>query len=116
VLAHGDPHPGNALQVPGGGPRRFKFVDPDGLLIERAYDLGVLMREWTPELLAGDPYALGMWRCRRLAELTGVDAEAIWQWGFMEITSSGLLCTRLGWEDGREMLAAAEAWAAGLPE
>ncbi|QRK10100.1 phosphotransferase [Archangium violaceum] len=116
VLAHGDSHPWNALQVPGGGSRRFKFVDPDGLIIERAYDLGILMREWTSELLAGDPLALGTRRCRRLAELTGVDAEAIWQWGFIERTSTGLLCARFGWEEAREMLAVAEAWAMGMAE
>ncbi len=116
VLAHGDAHPWNALRVPGGGPRHFKFVDPDGLIIERAYDLAILMREWTSELLAGDPLALGARRCRRLAQLTGVDAQAIWQWGFMECTSTGLLCTRLGWEEARELLTVAEAWAMGLPE
>jgi hypothetical protein len=32
---------------------------PDGLCIERAYDLGIPMREWGAELLAGDPVALG---------------------------------------------------------
>lgn len=51
VLVHGDVHRWNALQAPGG----FKLVDPDGLLAEPEYDLGVLMREDPVELLAGDP-------------------------------------------------------------
>jgi hypothetical protein len=34
----------------------------------------------------------------------------------MERTSTGLLCTRLGWEEAREMLVIAEAWSVGLPE
>jgi len=116
VLAHGDAHPWNALLVPGGGPaRRFKLVDPDGLWIERAYDLGILMREWTPELLAGDPVALGVARCRMLAGLAGVEAGPIWQWGFIERTSTALLCLKVGLAGGREMLAVAEQWARAAP-
>src|SRR5215475_13344365 len=115
VLAHGDPHGWNTLVVPGDGPQRFKFVDPDGLFIERAYDLGVLMREWGPELLAGDPLALGRRRCELLAELTGVAPEPIWQWGFIERTSSGLLLRELGLDDpAREFLSIAEAWTASV--
>jgi streptomycin 6-kinase len=110
VLGHGDAHAWNTLRVPGGGDR-FKFIDPDGLFIEKAYDLGVLLREWTSELLAGDPVALGQARRDRLVALTGADPEAVWQWGMMECTSSALVCLRIGLEGGRELLAVAEAWA-----
>lgn len=113
VLGHGDAHAWNTLKVPGGGAHRFKFIDPDGLFIEKAYDLGVLMREWTPELLAGDPVALGRARRDRMAALTGADPDAIWQWGLLECTSSGLLCLQVGLEGGREMLEVADAWAKG---
>ena len=112
VLAHGDAHAWNTLLVPGAEPSRFKFVDPDGLYIERAYDLGILMREWGAELLAGDPMRLGWRRCHRLARLTGVEPLPIWQWGFIERVSSGLLLLKLGCEGlAREFLAVAEAWA-----
>ncbi len=110
VLGHGDAHAWNTLQVPGGA-NRFKFIDPDGLFIEKAYDLGVLLREWTSELLAGDPVALGRARRDRLVALTGADPDAVWQWGMMECTSSGLLCLHLGLEGGRELMEVAEAWA-----
>jgi streptomycin 6-kinase len=110
VLVHGDCHPWNALRVPGSSPPRFKFVDPDGLFAEPAYDLGILMREWTEELLAGDPAARGRDRCRRLSELTGVAPEPIWQWGFLERVSTGLLSLRIGLDGGQDMLAVAEAW------
>jgi streptomycin 6-kinase len=111
VLAHGDAHAWNTLVVPGDGPRRFKFIDPDGLFIERAYDLGISMREWGAELLAGDPVALGRRRCRQLARLTGVAPEPIWQWGFIERTSSGLLLLKLGLDRlAQEFLAVADAW------
>ena len=112
VLAHGDAHAWNTLLVPGSDPPRFKLVDPDGLLIERAYDLGILMREWGAELLAGDPVLLGRRRCQRPAELTGVAPGPIWQWGLIERVSSGLLLLQLGCHDlARELLAVAEAWA-----
>lgn len=108
VLAHGDAHAWNALQAQDGG---FKFVDPDGLFIEPAYDLGIPMREWSGELLAGDPRELGRQRIAMLAERTGLAPEPIWQWGFIERVSTGLLCVKLGLDGGEEMLAVAEAWA-----
>lgn len=113
ILGHGDGHAWNTLAVPESEPRRFKFVDPDGLFIERAYDLGNIMREWGAELLAGDPVAIGRARCRRLADLMGVDDQAIWQWGLIERTSSGLMLAKLGMKDeAREFIAIANAWAA----
>jgi streptomycin 6-kinase len=112
ILAHGDAHAWNTLVAPGDGPMCFKFVDPDGLFIERAYDLGILMREWGAELLAGDPLVLGRRRCHQLARLTGVEPERIWQWGFIERTSSGLLLLKLGLNQlAHEFLAVADAWA-----
>lgn len=110
VLAHGDAHAANALQTPDGA--GFKFIDPDGLFIEPAYDLGVIMREWPETLLQGDPLAAGRARCERLADRTGVAAEAVWRWGFLETVSTGLLCCKLDMYDWREMFLVAEAWAA----
>lgn len=115
VLAHGDAHCWNALLVPGSSPPRFRFVDPDGLFAERAYDLGISMREWAEDLLAGDPAARGLQRCRHLANLTGVEPRPIWEWGFVELVSSGLLCVHVGLEGAREMLAVADAWADQSP-
>jgi streptomycin 6-kinase len=113
VLAHGDAHPWNALTVPGSNTQSFKLIDPDGLRIEPAYDLGILMREWTDELLAGDALQLGRQRCDQLAARTGVAAEPIWQWGFIERVSTGLLCLHVGLPGGQSMLAVAECWAEG---
>jgi streptomycin 6-kinase len=111
VLGHGDAHAANTLAVPGER-GRFKFIDPDGLFIERAYDLAIPMREWGAELLDGDPAALGRRRCEQLAHLTGVEAEPIWQWGFIERVSTGLLLHQLGQGDeAREFLTVADAWA-----
>jgi streptomycin 6-kinase len=117
VLVHGDAHAANTLLAsrPPGAPEgaRFRFVDPDGLFAERACDLAVPMREWSRELLEGDTARLGRERCAHLSELTGVDARSIWEWGFIERVSSGLLALRVDREPlGREMLAVAEIFAA----
>jgi streptomycin 6-kinase len=105
VLVHGDVHQWNALRSIDG----FKLVDPDGLLAEPEYDLGVLMREDPVELMAGDPYDRAHW----LAARTGLDATAIWEWGVVERVSTGLLGTRIGMQPvAREMLAAADRIAA----
>jgi len=105
VLVHGDVHQWNALRAP----RGFKLVDPDGLVADPAYDLGVLMREDPLELLESGPMA----RAEMLAERTGCDVTAIWEWGVVERVSTGLVCTQVGLQPlGREMLGAADALSA----
>ena len=102
VLVHGDVHQWNALQASDG---RFKLVDPDGLLAEPEYDLGIIMREDPVELMEGDPMA----RARRLAARTGLDAQAIWEWGVVERMSTGLLAAKVGLQPvAGQMLRAAE--------
>ena len=109
VLLHGDAHDHNALQTLDGV--GFKFVDPDPLFGERAYDLAISLRSWTNELLAGDPVRLGLDRCTQLADLMGEPASAIWKWGFLERVSTGHFLMVLGrFEEGRQMLAVAETW------
>ena len=101
VLVHGDVHQWNTLEAGGA----FKVVDPDGLLAEAEYDMGVLMREDPRELLEGDPYDRSLW----LAARTKLDARAIWEWGVVERVSTGLLCTKVGLQPiGRDMLAVAD--------
>jgi streptomycin 6-kinase len=101
VLVHGDLHQWNTLEANGG----FKLVDPDGLLAEAEYDMGILMREDPLELLDGDPHERARW----LAARTNLDATAIWEWGVVERVSTGLLCTKVGLEPvGRDMLRAAD--------
>jgi len=85
VLVHGDVHEWNALAAEDG----FKLVDPDGLLAQPEYDLGIIMRE---DPLEGDLHERARW----LAHETGLDEEAIWEWGVVERVSTGLLGTRVG--------------------
>jgi streptomycin 6-kinase len=108
VLVHGDAHAHNTLLS---DPQTllYKFIDPDGLFAEKACDLAVPMRDWSHELLAGDALRLCRERCELLAELTHVDARAIWQWGFIERVSTGLVLLEIGMKtEGVEMLAVAD--------
>ena len=101
VLVHGDVHQWNALRAGDG----FRLVDPDGLWAEPEYDLGVLMREDPAELTAGDPWD----RARLLAQRTGTDPVAIWEWGVAERVATGLTLTAVGLQPvAAEMLAAAD--------
>lgn len=84
---------GNALRMSTprpGAESGFVFVDPVGFLAEPAYDLGVMLRDWCPQLLVGDAPALARGYCRLFAAETDVDETAIWEWGFLERVSTGL--------------------------
>jgi streptomycin 6-kinase len=103
VVVHGDPHPANLLHVPEpreGAESGYVFVDPDGFLADPAYDLGVVLRDWCPELLAAaDPVRTARRYCHLLAKGAGVDETAIWEWGFLERVSSALHILELGADD-----------------
>jgi streptomycin 6-kinase len=93
VVVHGDPHPGNLLAVRKprpGADSGYVFVDPDGFVADRAYDLGVALRGWSERLLGPDARRVAEGFCGTLSERTGVDATRIWEWGFLERVSSGL--------------------------
>ena len=101
VLVHGDVHEWNALESSDG----FKLVDPDGLLAEAEYDLGIMMREDAEPMLTGDPHERARW----LAARSGLDATAIWEWGVVERVSTGLLATQIDLQPvARQMLAVAD--------
>ncbi len=98
VLVHGDVHEWNVLEAADG----WKLVDPDGLLAEPEYDLGVIMRENPDE---DDLLTRASW----LAARTGLDPVAIWEWGVAQRVSTGLLATRIGLQPvGAQMLARAD--------
>ncbi len=105
VLVHGDVHQWNTLKADSG----YKLVDPDGLIVEAEYDMGVLMREDPLELMKCDPRDRSRW----LAAETHLDETAIWEWGVVERVSTGLLCTKIDLQPvGRDMLSTADHLAA----
>ena len=79
VLCHGDLHELNALQADDG---TFKLIDPEGVVAEPEYDLGVIMRNAPGE---DDLHERADW----LAAATGCDRTAIWEWGTAERVLSG---------------------------
>jgi streptomycin 6-kinase len=101
VVCHGDPHPGNVLRRSTG----WALIDPDGFIGERAYDLGVVLRDACRELaateLAHPGAAVPALRreCRQLAALADVDPARVWQWAFVERVTTGLY---LAWHGHRE--------------
>lgn len=109
VVVHGDGHIANMLPVMRprvGAVEGYVFVDPDAFLGDPAYDLGVLVRDWSPVLAASADASAEMrgW-CRVLADETGVDEQAIWEWGYIERVSSGLHIMGLGMPEwGRPFL------------
>lgn len=92
VVCHGDPHALNVLRRGAG----WALIDPDGFVGERAYDLGVIVRDACRELLAAEAATPGAARallrrhCRRVAEAAEVDAERVWRWAFVERVTTGL--------------------------
>ncbi len=101
VLVHGDVQQWNALHAGTG----FKLVDPDGLLAEAEYDLGVILREDPDEPLAADTAATARW----MADRHGLDATAIFEWGVVERVSTGLVATGIDLQPvGRQMLDVAD--------
>jgi len=101
VLVHGDVHQWNTIEADHG----FKLIDPDGLLAEAEYDLGVMMREDPLDLLPGREHERAAW----LAARSGLDAESVWEWGVVERVSTGLLCVQVDLQPmAGEMLAVAD--------
>lgn len=108
VMVHGDAHNNNMLRIP--GTDRYKFIDPDGLIFEKSYDVGVLMREW-PDEYAPDPLKKGRERCGFLSRLTNVDSRDIWEWGFLQMTATALILLQIGQKElGDKMLGIAREW------
>lgn len=88
--------------MPAGPPPRsaagtgYCCVDPDGFVADRAYDLGVVLRDWSSQLDGPGGRTLLEGYCELLAGRTGVAAERIWKWAFLERVSTGLCLLSLG--------------------
>lgn len=107
-MLHGDAHGGNTLKTL--SREGFKFVDPDGLFYEKAYDLGILMREWCNDY-EQEPVKAAKERSAYLHHLTGVSEQAIWEWGYIQIVSTAFVMLQIRQEKiGHKMLHIAEHW------
>jgi streptomycin 6-kinase len=103
VLLHGDAAPANALAARSprsGAETGYLLVDPDGFAGDPAYDLGVALRDWHPQLLAADdPTRLARRYAELLAAGSGLDAQEVWEWGYLERVSTGLYVLAFGAAD-----------------
>lgn len=107
VLVHGDGHNNNLLENSFG---EFKFIDPDGMYFEKAYDLGVLMREYIDEYRV-DPLNLGIKRSQLLSELCGVDEMRIFMWGYLHMVATALILMDMKQDElANKMLFIASKW------
>ena len=80
----------------------FKLIDPEDVIAEREFDLGVLMRVAPGE---DDLHERADW----LAAATGCNRSAIWEWGTAERVLSGLWCRLIDFQPhGDRQLADAE--------
>lgn len=111
VVCHGDPHAGNVLRRGDG----WALIDPDGFVGERAYDLGVVLRDACLEFAEAETARLGAGVAllrdgsALLAELGGADADRVWRWGFVERVTTGLYLHWFGYpEEAVRFLSAAE--------
>ena len=120
VLVHGDMGRRNIVTLratdtaPGA---ECRLIDPLGLLAEPAYDLAFFMRApyFTGPWIYG-PARLGRAQCALLAELSGAEERAIWQWGFLTRVFNGLSARRRGiHRKARRLLGMAEALAEAAP-
>lgn len=109
-LVHGDAHNYNILHDKSSTEESFKLIDPDGILAEPAYDLGVIMREWPDELHVAPTEKL-VERLNYLHELTGVAKTPIWQWGLIQCVATGLVLLQSDQkEEGQKLIAIGEYW------
>lgn len=108
VLLHGDAHGMNALLTT--DKTTCRLIDPEGLFYEKAYDLGVLMREWINDYKIS-PVEAREWRANYLSQLMKVDKNAILDWGFVQTVSTAFVFYQIGKLDqGKEMLRLAKIW------
>lgn len=98
VVVHGDPHPGNALRAsaPGRSSSGYVFVDPDGFVADRAYDLGVTLRDWCGQVRRHGGRATLERYCDLVSDRSGVDRDRIWRWAYLERVTTGLYVLDFG--------------------
>ncbi|MEM7099629.1 MAG: aminoglycoside phosphotransferase family protein [Pseudomonadota bacterium] len=93
LLIHGDAHSLNTLKSDDG---EYKFIDPEGLFAEKACDLSIPMREYNAPLLEGNILSNTLHRCEKLSQLTTVEPQGIWEWGYVERVSTAFVLADVG--------------------
>jgi len=88
VLLHGDLHHGNVLAA---GGERFGVIDPKGLVGEKCYEAGAMMRNPSPKLWdAPDPKGLLARRADQLSEALGLPRDRLLAWSLAQAVLSAI--------------------------
>ncbi|MHB8685509.1 MAG: aminoglycoside phosphotransferase family protein [Dehalococcoidia bacterium] len=112
VVLHGDLHHGNVLDAGGGA---WVCIDPKGVIGERAYEAGALLRNPLPGIASWPdlPRILAR-RVDRLSEELGIDRARIVGWGVAQAVLSAFWSYEdhgRGWEPAIAVAAALDALA-----
>jgi streptomycin 6-kinase len=96
VVLHGDLHHFNVLRS---GDGRWLAIDPKGVVGERAYEPGAMLRNPHPALLdEPDPAGLLRRRSAQLAEALELDLERVRAWAYVQALLSAAWCVEDGWD------------------
>jgi streptomycin 6-kinase len=95
VVLHGDLHHFNVLRSGDG----WLAIDPKGVVGERAYEPGALLRNPVPELLdVPNPAAVLRRRSAQLAEALDLDVERVRAWAYVQAVLAAEWCVQDGWD------------------
>jgi streptomycin 6-kinase len=95
VVLHGDLHHFNVLRSGEG----WLAIDPKGVVGERAYEPGALLRNPWPGLLdVPDPTEVLRRRSAQLAEALDLDLERVRAWAYVQAVLAAEWCVQDGWD------------------
>ena len=108
VLLHGDLHHFNILS---GKRQPWLAIDPKGVVGEREYELGALLRNPIPDIVTTmNTKKILTWRVDQLSELLGFDRQKIRAWSFAQAVLAAVWCIDDKADDWRIFLKCAESF------
>jgi len=116
VVLHGDLHHFNILDGGGldGGERGWLAIDPKGVIGDPCFDVGALLHNPRPQLLARpDPGRILARRVDQLAEALGFDRARVRDWGVASAVLSACWSAEDGGDDWHFAMRCAELLAGG---
>jgi streptomycin 6-kinase len=95
VVLHGDLHHFNVLRSGDG----WVAIDPKGVVGEREYEVGALLRNpWSALLDEPRPGRILERRSTQLAEALGFDLERVRAWAYVQAVLAAAWCVEDGWD------------------
>lgn len=102
MVLHGDLHHDNILRCER---QQWLAIDPKGVIGEPAYEVGAFLRNPMPQIFKHPkPHQLIQRRIALLSELTGLDAQRIKLWHFVQVLLSVYWSIDGGYGDWQSLL------------